>query len=75
MVASIENKAERARVTDALLSAIKGNDMMQSIAKAAKDSAQANAQQTQKTTYEQACLEAQNAYAARNPHKMTKEEK
>lgn len=75
VVASIENKAERARVTDALLSAIKGNDMMQSIAKAAKDSAQANAQQTQKTTYEQACLEAQNAYAARNPHKMTKEEK
>lgn len=75
VVASIENKAERARVTDALLSAIKGNDMMQTIAKAAKDSAQANAQQTQKTTYEQACLEAQNAYAARNPHKMTKEEK
>lgn len=75
VVASIENKAERARVTDALLSAIKGNDMMQSIAKAAKDSAQANAQQTQKTTYEQVCLEAQNAYAARNPHKMTKEEK
>ena len=73
-VASIENKAERARITDALLSAVKGSDVMQTIAKAAQDSAKANAVKTPKTTYEQACEQAQNAYAARNPHKMNKEE-
>lgn len=73
-VASIENKAERARITDALLSAVKGSDVMQTIAKAAQDSAKANAVKTQKTPYEQACEQAQNAYAARNPHKMNKEE-
>ena len=42
-VAAIGDKAERARVTDALLSAVRGNDMTQTIASAARDSAQANA--------------------------------
>lgn len=73
-VAGIEDKAVRAKVTDALLSAIRGKDMMQDIAKAALDSAQANANQSKKTTYEQICADAEGAYAARNPH-IKKEDK
>lgn len=73
-VAAIEDKQARAKVTDALLSAIKGPDMMGAIAQAAMDSAKANAQKAQKTTYEQACAEAESAYAARNPHKTAKED-
>lgn len=71
-VAGIEDKAVRAKVTDALLSAIQGKDAMPEIVKAAMDSAQANAEQTKKTTYEQMCAESQGNYAARNPH-MKKE--
>ena len=67
-VAGIQDKAVRAKVTDALLSAIKGKDVMQDIAKAALDSARANAEQTKKTTYEQICADSSAAYAARNPH-------
>lgn len=67
-VAGIEDKAVRAKVTDALLSAIQGKDAMPEIVKAAMDSAQANAEQTKKTTYEQMCADAESAYAARNPH-------
>ncbi len=67
-VAAIGDKAERARVTDALLSAVRGNDMTQTIASAAQDSAQANADKAKKTTYEQLCADSASAYAARNPH-------
>lgn len=67
-VAAIEDKADRAKVTDALLSAIQGRDVMEDIAKAALDSARANAEQTKKTTYEQICADSSAAYAARNPH-------
>ena len=67
-VAGIEDKQIRAKVTDALLSAIQGKDVMQDIAKAALDSARANAEQTKKTTYEQICADSSAAYAARNPH-------
>lgn len=67
-VAGIEDKAVRAKVTDALLSAISGKDAMPEIVKAAMDSAQANAEQTKKTNYEQMCADAESAYAARNPH-------
>ena len=67
-VAAIEDKALRAKVTDSLLSAIRGKDVMGEIAKAALDSAQANANQSKKTTYEQICADASAAYAARNPH-------
>lgn len=67
-VASIQDKQTRAKVTDALLSAISGKDAMPEIVKAAMDSAQANAEQTKKTTYEQMCADAESAYAARNPH-------
>ena len=71
-VAGIQDKETRAKVTDALLSAISGKDAMPEIVKAAMDSAQANAEQTKKITYEQMCADAESAYAARNPH-MKKE--
>lgn len=67
-VAAIEDKKARARVTDALLSAISTGDKMTEITRAAMDSAQANAQKTQKTNYEQICADSESAYAARNPH-------
>lgn len=67
-VAGIQDKAVRAKVTDALLSAIKGKDVMQDIAKAALDSARANAEQAKKTSYEKICADSSAAYAARNPH-------
>lgn len=67
-VAAIEDKQTRAKVTDALLSAIQGKDAMPDIVKAALDSARANAEQTKKTTYEQICADSSAAYAARNPH-------
>ncbi len=70
-VAAIEDKADRAKVTDALLAAIQGRDVMEDIAKAALDSAQANAQKTQKTNYEQICADSERAYAVRNPHIKT----
>ena len=67
-VAAIEDKQARAKVTDALLSAIQGKDAMPDIVKAAMDSARANAEQTKKTSYEQICADSSAAYAARNPH-------
>lgn len=67
-VAAIEDKQARAKVTDALLSAIQGKDVMQDIAKAALDSARANAEQTKKTSYEKICADSSAAYAERNPH-------
>lgn len=66
-VAAIEDKHARAKVTDALLSAVRGKDMMGEIAKAAQDSAKAN--QVKKPTYEQMCAESEANYAAMNPHK------
>lgn len=67
-VAGIKDKSERARVTDALLSIVRGNDMTQTIASAALDSAKANADKTRQTTYEQICADSASAYAERNPH-------
>ena len=66
-VASIEDRQTRAKVTDALLSAVRGNDVMGEIAKAAQDSAKAT--QNQKNTYDTMCTESEASYAARNPHK------
>lgn len=73
-VAAIEDKHARAKVTDALLSAIKGPDMMGAIAQAAMDSAKANADKARKTTYEQMCADSAAEYAARNPHTAKREE-
>lgn len=67
-VAAIEDKQTRAKVTDALLSAIQGKDAMPDIVKAAMDSARANAEQTKKTSYEKICADSSAAYAERNPH-------
>ena len=67
-VAAIEDKNARAKVTDALLSAVRGKDVMGEIAKAAQDSAKANAEQTKKTSYEKICADSSAAYAERNPH-------
>ena len=72
-IASIQDKKERARVVDALLSAIKGPDMVGGVMKAAQDSARRNADESRRTNYEKACADAESAYAARNPHKMKKE--
>ena len=49
-VAAIEDKHARAKVTDALLSAVRGKDVMGEIAKAAQDSARAAAEKTSKNT-------------------------
>lgn len=68
-VAAIEDKHARAKVTDALLSAVRGKDVVGEIAKAAQDSARAAAEKTSKNTYETMCAESEAAYAARNPHK------
>ncbi|HIT02502.1 MAG TPA: DUF2213 domain-containing protein [Candidatus Enterenecus merdae] len=68
VVAGIPDKQERAKVTDALLSAISGKDSMQEIAKATADSARAAAQATAQNTYQKICEESEAAYAARNPH-------
>lgn len=73
VVAEIEDKAVRAKVTDALLSAVQQKDPMTEISKAAQDAARANAQKTAKSNYEQVCADAESAYAARNPHKTQKE--
>ena len=68
-VAGIEDRAVRAKVTDALLSAIQGKDAMPEIVKAAMDSAKAAAEKTSKNTYDTMCADSEASYAARNPHK------
>ena len=73
-VAEIKDKAERARVTDALLSAVKGPDSMAAIAQAATDAAKANAGKTAENTYEKMCVDSLEAYAALNPHTKPKKE-
>lgn len=68
-VSEIKDPGEKARVTDALLSAVRGKDNMTEIARAATDAAKVNAAQTSQTTYEKICADSEAAYAARNPHK------
>lgn len=73
-VAEIKDKAERARVTDALLSAVKGPDSMAAIAQATTDAAKVNAGKTAENTYEKMCADSLEAYAALNPHTKPKKE-
>ena len=47
--------------------------MVGSIMTAAQDSARRASKEAKRTNYEKICTEAENAYAARNPHKMKKE--
>lgn len=68
-VSEIKDPGEKARVTDALLSAVRGKDNMAEIARAAADAAKVNAAQTSQTTYDKICADSEAAYAARNPHK------
>ena len=68
-VAAIRDKQERSRVVDALLSTVKGPDMVGGIMQAAQDSARKNSEETRRSSYEKMCAEAENHYAARNPHK------
>lgn len=68
-VSEIKDPGEKARVTDALLSAVRGKDNMAEIARAATDAAKVNAAQTSQTTYDKICADSEAAYAARNPHK------
>lgn len=68
-VAAIQDKQERARVVDALLSTIKGPNTVGSIMTAAQDSARKNSEEARRTNYEKLCMDSENAYAARNPHK------
>ncbi len=67
-VSEIKDPGEKARVTDALLSAVRGKDNMAEIARAATDAAKVNAAQTSQTTYDKICADSEAAYAARNPH-------
>lgn len=72
-VAAIQDKKERARVVDALLSTIKGPNTVGTIMQAAQDSARKNAEETRRNNYQKMCEDAESAYAARNPHKIKKE--
>ena len=66
-VAAIQDPNERAHVTDALLSAMKGPDVMGDIMKATQTSAMKAADAHR--TYDDICKEQKEAYDARNPHK------
>ena len=72
-VAAIQDKQERARVVDALLSTVQGPNTVGAIMQAAQDSARKNSEDARRTNYQKMCEEAENAYASRNPHKMKKE--
>ena len=68
-VAAIQDKQARARVVDALLSTIKSPNTVGDIMTAAQDSARKNSEEARRTNYQKMCEDAENAYAARNPHK------
>lgn len=72
-VAAIQDKQERARVVDALLSTIKGPNTVGTIMQAAQDSARKNSEEARRSNYEKMCADSESAYASRNPHKNKKE--
>lgn len=74
VVAAIQDKAVRAQVTDALIASIRDQGKMGEIAAAAQAGAQKAADQAAMTSYEKRCADAQQAYAARNPHKRQEKE-
>lgn len=69
IVAGMKDPAEKARVVDAMLSTIKGPDTVGAIMKAAQDRARKTSEESRRTNYEKMCMDSENAYAARNPHK------
>ena len=72
-VAAIENRKERARVTDALLSAIKSPNVMGDIVAATQQIARRAQDASSRTNYEKVCADQKAEYDARNPHKAKKE--
>lgn len=74
IVAGIEDKAVKAQVTDAVLSAVQDPGKLTAIDAAATVSAKKAADRAATTSYEQRCAESQAAYAARNPHKRQEKE-
>lgn len=68
-VAAIQDKQARSRVVDALLSTIKSPNTVGDIMQAAQDSAWKSSEASRRTNYQKMCEDAENAYAARNPHK------
>ena len=66
-VAAIKDKTERARVVDALLSTVKGPNIMAEVMTAAQGAAQKATDAN--TSYEGACKAQKAEYDARNPHK------
>lgn len=68
-VAQIEDKTQRARVVDALISTVKGPNKVGEIMTAAQDSARKNSEEARRTNYEKMCMDSESAYASRNPHK------
>ena len=73
-VAGIQDTAARARVVDALVSAVGGPGLMGQVAQAAADSARKAADAARASTFEERCRESEAAYAARNPHKRQEKE-
>ena len=65
-VAAIKDKSDRARVTDALMSSIRGMNQYSSILSATTDAAMRN---VSKSNPEQAIAEQQKIYDSFNPHK------
>ena len=74
-VAGIQDRAARARVVDALVSAVGGGEVLGQVAQAAADSARKAADAARASTFEERCRESERNYAARNPHKRQEQEK
>ena len=68
-VAAIKDEQERSRVVDALISTIKGPNVMGQVMQATAANARKAADAAKASTFEERCREAEAAYAARNPHK------
>lgn len=73
-VAAIKDKAERAKVADALLNAMRGG-AMSDIVKAQHDAAAKANDATARKNFDKVCEEQQSVYNELNPHTKKKEEK
>jgi len=69
-VAGIEDQEVRASVSDALINAFKGPDVMGSILQATQQNVQRAADAASMTDFEKLCADQKKAYDARNPHKQ-----
>lgn len=66
-IRGISDKEERARVSDAILAAVKDADV-DAIFRTSRAAATKAADASGKTSYEKACAAQESAYASRNPH-------